>query len=470
MPLDSILAGDAAVNPDRYVRLSFWAPSVAHLRITKWDRVGPAVDRAFAKIDSTGARYLILDIRGNPGGDATSAVPLAHLFRDTIAVGVFVGRKWYESHPRPPGPAEFARMPTLPNDAAPARLLLDLRDHGAVVGRAIPRAPYFGGAVFLVIDGATASASEPLAHMLGVTRRATIIGERTAGHMLTALPHPLRDGWVATIPVADFIAADGTRIEGSGVQPDVKVPADRVFLAIADQLSTAAPFAASVLRAGSLEGLQRPADAEREYRAALRVADRESSAPAATWLAIIHKRLAAILTARGDRAGAQREYQEVLRLTPDDADAQASAQDRFSGNWRGYWTQAGDTMAVTMRMQREPGSGRYSATFDAERLRVSGIPFDTVRIEGAATRMTLRGDCTMAFTGTLRADSGWCLRGPGEGRFVLLRRVAAAHTTNSRLICEWSVNLAGSLILHNRRLASSGRSSSRVWRPRRWAS
>ena len=82
----------------------------------------------------------------------------------------------------------------------------------------------------------------------------------------------------------------------------------------------------------------------------------------------------------------------------------AAAQDPLAGTWQGYWSRAGDSMAVTLRVQRDPATGRYAATFDAERLRVSGIPFNDVQLQGCcAVTLTLRGDrTTMLFTGAAR--------------------------------------------------------------------
>jgi Flp pilus assembly protein TadD len=131
---------------------------------------------------------------------------------------------------------------------------------------------------------------------------------------------------VAVIPEADFITADGVRLEGAGVETHVRSSPNDVFLAVAERIVRVAPFAGRVLRAGSLEGLQRPAEAEPVYREALRMAGRQSPAPKVEWRAVLHKRLAIILTARGDSAGARREYEEVLRLTPNDAEARAAVR------------------------------------------------------------------------------------------------------------------------------------------------
>ena len=78
-----------------------------------------------------------------------------------------------------------------------------------------------------------------------------------------------------------------------------------------------------------------------------------------------------------------------------------SAQDPLAGTWQGHWIRAGDSMAITMRIQRD-SVGRYSATFDSDRLRVSGIPFTDVQVQGRDVTLTLRGDrTTTVFTGTV---------------------------------------------------------------------
>jgi hypothetical protein len=67
IPLDS-LAARVAGPPDSLVALRFLAPGVAYLYVRKFDRVTPAVERAFRRIDSSRAHTLVLDIRGNSGG------------------------------------------------------------------------------------------------------------------------------------------------------------------------------------------------------------------------------------------------------------------------------------------------------------------------------------------------------------------------------------------------------------------
>jgi dienelactone hydrolase len=110
-------------------------------------------------------------------------------------------------------------------------------------------------------------------------------------------------------------------------------------------------------------------------------------------------------------------------------------------------------MPVTMTVRRDSSTGTYAATFDADRLRVSGIPFTEVQLEGCCNvRLVLRGDrTTMVFTGTLRGDSlsGVFREGPSEGRFAYSRITSATPGIEERDItfANDTVTLAGSLLL-----------------------
>lgn len=135
--------------------------------------------------------------------------------------------------------------------------------------------------------------------------------------------------------------------------------------------------------------------------------------------------------------------------------ATAAAQGRLPGTWKGHWARAGDTMAVTLHVRH--GSGNvYSATFDSDRLRVSGIPFTDVRLQGCCdVTLVLRGDRTTAtFQGTLRGDS---LTGrfqessESSGRFAFSRaqQVESRPAFDERAIAftNGDVRLAGTLLV-----------------------
>lgn len=323
--IEEIIIGSSGIKkPDSLVTLSFPVPQVAFLRVSKWDRVADAVDKAFERIDTAKPRVLILDIRSNSGGDATSMSPLAHLLQKPVSVGAFLGRKWYERNPLPPAPTEMTNLDQMTSDKPPVDFFKQLQERGAVVGKTVTKEPYFDGTVYLLTDKGTASASEPLAYLLKTSKRATLVGERTAGAMLTALPHTVGDGWLVTVPEADFVTADGVRLEGKCVEPDIKIASNDVFLEVANQIEKSLPFSAAALRGGSYESMKRLEEAEKAYRKSLSLSDSQNPKPNAKTLASVHKRLAAILQSRGDAQGAKREYEAVLRLVPDDAEALAA--------------------------------------------------------------------------------------------------------------------------------------------------
>ncbi|HEY0809929.1 MAG TPA: alpha/beta fold hydrolase, partial [Longimicrobiales bacterium] len=133
----------------------------------------------------------------------------------------------------------------------------------------------------------------------------------------------------------------------------------------------------------------------------------------------------------------------------------AVAQDRLSGHWRGYWLRAGDTMTVAMDIRRDAATSRYTATFDADRLRVTGSPFADLALEGCCNvTLTLRGDrTTTTFTGTLRGDSlsGAFRDADGEGRFAFVRARGGGGVVEKEITFQnGPATLSGSLLMPRR--------------------
>lgn len=75
--------------------------------------------------------------------------------------------------------------------------------------------------MFVLIDRETVSVAELAAAALGGSGRATLVGERTAGELLTVDTVPLADAFVMMTPLADFSDARLGRVEGVGVAPNV---------------------------------------------------------------------------------------------------------------------------------------------------------------------------------------------------------------------------------------------------------
>ncbi|MFW5940410.1 MAG: S41 family peptidase [Chloroflexota bacterium] len=78
--------------------------------------------------------------------------------------------------------------------------------------------------VAVLIDGASASASEYFATAMQQSGRATLVGMPTAGNTEGISGFNLADGSLIRLAVMTLQLPDGSTLEGVGVQPDVRVP------------------------------------------------------------------------------------------------------------------------------------------------------------------------------------------------------------------------------------------------------
>jgi len=77
----------------------------------------------------------------------------------------------------------------------------------------------------LLINEGSRSAKEVLSYVFKKSRRATLIGSNTAGNVLGTSPMRLNEWAYLEIPMVE-VFTDGTRLEGKGVAPDIKVPVE----------------------------------------------------------------------------------------------------------------------------------------------------------------------------------------------------------------------------------------------------
>jgi len=88
----------------------------------------------------------------------------------------------------------------------------------------------FTGRVFVLIDAASASASELVARTVELTNRGSTIGDRSAGAVMTSRYYPLKVShgentisYGVMVTTADPIMSDGGRLEKKGVNPDFRI-------------------------------------------------------------------------------------------------------------------------------------------------------------------------------------------------------------------------------------------------------
>lgn len=170
-----------------------------------------------------GARTLIIDARSNGGGglDEMDLIFREIFAKPTTLVTMDLREAVAKKHGDPLGD-----VATLRRVDAPATLIR--REH--FVTPASSQGNLAKADVYLLTSKKTFSAAEHLSLSLKRTGRATLIGETTGGGAHFGGMAPMGQGYAAFIPVGrTFDPSTGHSWEGTGVSPNVAVPADQAL-------------------------------------------------------------------------------------------------------------------------------------------------------------------------------------------------------------------------------------------------
>lgn len=218
--LDTMLAGDDAVTLD-------WRGRTAILTVNTMSGADTIerIEASYDEIATRGAEKLIIDLRRNTGG-AFAVVPLVgHLIEKPIDAGVFVSGAWYEDHDQPPAPADFPSATPWRGYSVRA-FQADMLSRPLTSYRIDPMQPRYEGPVYVLTSARSISAAEIAADVLKSTGRATLIGEKTPGVVLSSKRFDVPGRLHLMVPIADYFSIKHGRIEGIGVTPDILVGAD----------------------------------------------------------------------------------------------------------------------------------------------------------------------------------------------------------------------------------------------------
>lgn len=152
------------------------------------DRSPQEMEAALEDLRAEGADRIILDLRGNPGGYVNSVVSIADMLLDA---GVVMTEKRADGADR-----------------------VFKSDKNPLAGD-IP--------LVVIVDGASASASEILAGSLQDRGRALLVGEKTFGKGSVQIIYELPDESSMHITNAVWLTPDGHEINGKGLLPDVVI-------------------------------------------------------------------------------------------------------------------------------------------------------------------------------------------------------------------------------------------------------
>ena len=206
-------------------RSGWLAPGVAYIDFNGFpgNETTIAAVREFLETHKD-AKHLIIDARDNGGGGlAEMNLIFEQIFtKPTTLVTMDIRQAVEEKHGTPFDPND----PLMRKVSGPATIIR--REHVAVP--AAKQSALRDAKVYLLTSKKTFSAAEHLSLSLKRTKRATLIGEDTGGGAHFGGMGPMGVGYAAFVPVGRTFDPDtGKSWEGTGVTPDVTVPADKAL-------------------------------------------------------------------------------------------------------------------------------------------------------------------------------------------------------------------------------------------------
>ena len=175
----------------------YLTPEIGYLHIA-WEPDEKTVDKAmedvFEYLKESSA--IVIDIRNNSGGEDRGGQAMASYFTDQERLYMTNSIK------NGPGPDDFT---------APMEWYIS------------PKEQTFDQELVLLTNRSTVSAGETLALAMRTLPQLTSIGDYTQGAFSNAITRELPNGWLYSLSIGDWRAADGTSYEGIGLPPDTVV-------------------------------------------------------------------------------------------------------------------------------------------------------------------------------------------------------------------------------------------------------
>lgn len=191
--------------------------------------VANQISDAIARLGTVEA--LIIDLRGNTGGGIGALRVMSLLTPERIPVGFALDKRRANTN-LDREKQQFPRFSRIPSNTK-ALWALALRFAPAMLAKKPvvleseglgPRP--FHGRIVLLVDRHTASAAEMIVAFARENGLATIIGETTAGRLLSATSVKVGNGFRLALPTGAYHTWKGTVLEGTPIEPDQLVPFD----------------------------------------------------------------------------------------------------------------------------------------------------------------------------------------------------------------------------------------------------
>lgn len=173
------------------IEYSMLDDGMGYVQIVEFDDVTVnQFQEAVTALEKENVKGLILDLRGNPGGNLYSVVEIADMLLDK-------GKILYTEDKK--GRQEVYNS-----------------GDGTIID--VP--------MVVLVDGNSASASEVLSGALKDHGKATLVGTTTFGKGIVQTIRTLKDGSAIKLTISAYYTPAGTNIHGTGIEPDVVVEFD----------------------------------------------------------------------------------------------------------------------------------------------------------------------------------------------------------------------------------------------------
>jgi len=176
----------------------------------------------YQEVSEVNASSLIIDLRDNPGGTFAIVPLVSHLLDNPIDAGMFVSHKWWRNNNNAPSFSDTKKLTPWQGWSLQS-FWRDVQLSPLTRIQFQPMQPKFNGRVFVLTSHESASATEFAVDALAQLDNVIIIGETTAGEMLSQKMFDLPHGLQLSLPIAEYYSSRIGRIEGKGVKPNIEI-------------------------------------------------------------------------------------------------------------------------------------------------------------------------------------------------------------------------------------------------------
>ena len=171
-------------------------------------------------------KNLVVDLRGNTGGGAGALRLMSLLTPDRIPVGFSPDKRWAERDLEL-AKTRFPRLNRIPENKHSLWLLglkflpsLVTKSPVLLESEGLGPKP-FHGRIALLVNQHTASAAEMVTIFAKENKLATVIGQKTAGRLLSATSVKVGHGYRLSLPTGAYYTWNLTALEGTPLAPDI---------------------------------------------------------------------------------------------------------------------------------------------------------------------------------------------------------------------------------------------------------